>query len=135
MTRSQKSIIVFLSLIACILVSSLGYYGYQTYEGYAEKPLGPALPALAGQTLPPLWTPTVGTPLGLVTYAPTISFPVTNTPEPICGGLGVMNVLAIGADSRSDTYEYGLADVIRLVRVDFSNAKVSVLEFPRDLWV
>jgi LCP family protein required for cell wall assembly len=77
----------------------------------------------------------VGTPQGLVTYAPTISIPATNTPQPICGGVGVMNVLAIGADSRSDTYQYGLADVIRLVRVDFSNAKVSVLEFPRDLWV
>jgi LCP family protein required for cell wall assembly len=135
MTRSQKTIITFLSLIACILASSLGYYGYQTYEDYATKPLGPSLPQFATQTLPPLWTPTVGTPQGLVTYAPTISFPATNTPEPICGGVGVMNVLAIGADSRSDTYQYGLADVIRLVRVDFSNAKVSVLEFPRDLWV
>jgi LCP family protein required for cell wall assembly len=135
MTRSQKTIITFLSLIACILASSLGYYGYQTYEDYATKPLGPSVPQLAGQTMPPLWTPTVGTPQGLVTYVPTISFPATKTPEPICGGVGVMNVLAIGADSRSDTYEYGLADVIRVVRVDFSNAKVSVLEFPRDLWV
>src|SRR5690349_9658560 len=135
MTRSQKTIITFLSLIACILASSLGYYGYQTYEDYATKPLGPSLPQFAAQTLPPLWTPTAGTPQGIVTYAPTISFPATKTPEPICGGVGVMNVLAIGADSRSDTYEYGLADVIRLVRVDFSNARVTVLEFPRDLWV
>lgn len=135
MTRSQKTIITFLSLIACILASSLGYYGFQTYEDYANKPLGPSVPQLGAQTMPPLWTPTVGTPAGLVTYVPTISFPATNTPQPICGGVGVMNVLAIGADSRTDTYEYGLADVIRVVRVDFSNAKVSVLEFPRDLWV
>lgn len=135
MTRSQKSIITILSLIACTLVSSLGYYGFHAYEEYANKPLGPALPQFAPQTMPPLWTPTVGTPQGLVTYAPTVSFPATNTPQPICGGVGVMNVLAIGADSRSDTYEYGLADVIRLVRVDFSSGKVAVLEFPRDLWV
>ena len=46
-----------------------------------------------------------------------------------------MNVVVIGADSRSDTYQYGLGDVIRLVRVDFVTPKVSVLEFPRDLWV
>ena len=46
-----------------------------------------------------------------------------------------MNIVAIGADSRSDTYQYGLGDVIRLVRVDFVTPKVTVLEFPRDLWV
>ncbi len=46
-----------------------------------------------------------------------------------------MTILAVGADSRSDTYQYGLADAIRVVRVDFSNRKVTVLEFPRDLWV
>jgi LCP family protein required for cell wall assembly len=46
-----------------------------------------------------------------------------------------MNILAIGADTRGDNYNYGLADVIRLVRVDFVNPKVTVLEIPRDLWV
>ena len=46
-----------------------------------------------------------------------------------------MNILAVGTDARGDHYNYGLADVIRLVRVDFVNPKVTVLEFPRDLWV
>lgn len=46
-----------------------------------------------------------------------------------------MNILAIGADTRGDNYSYGLADAIRLVHVDFVNPKVTVLEFPRDLWV
>ena len=46
-----------------------------------------------------------------------------------------MNILTIGADTRGDNYTYGLADVIRLVRVDFVNPKVTVLEIPRDLWV
>ncbi len=46
-----------------------------------------------------------------------------------------MNILAIGADTRGDNYNYGLADVIRLVRVDFVNPKVTILEIPRDLWV
>ena len=46
-----------------------------------------------------------------------------------------MNILAIGTDARGDNYSYGLGDVIRLVRVDFVNPKVTVLEFPRDLWV
>jgi LCP family protein required for cell wall assembly len=46
-----------------------------------------------------------------------------------------MNILAIGSDSRGQHYLYGLADVIRLVRVDFVNARVTILEMPRDLWV
>ena len=32
-----------------------------------------------------------------------------------------MNILAVGSDSRGQNYLYGLADVIRLVRVDFVN--------------
>jgi LCP family protein required for cell wall assembly len=43
-------------------------------------------------------------------------------------------MLGIGADSDPD-YLYGLADVIRIVRVDFVTPKVTVLSMPRDLWV
>jgi len=46
-----------------------------------------------------------------------------------------MTLLAIGTDSRSNSYNYGLADVIRIVRVDFVATRVTILEFPRDLWV
>jgi LCP family protein required for cell wall assembly len=45
-----------------------------------------------------------------------------------------MTILAVGADSGSD-YTYGLADVIRIVRVDFTIPRVTVLSLPRDLWV
>ena len=46
-----------------------------------------------------------------------------------------MILLGIGADSRVDNYLYGLADAIRVARVDFRVPSVSVLTFPRDLWV
>jgi LCP family protein required for cell wall assembly len=46
-----------------------------------------------------------------------------------------MTILAIGTDQRSDEYKYGRADVIRVVRVDYISQRVSILEFPRDLWV
>jgi LCP family protein required for cell wall assembly len=46
-----------------------------------------------------------------------------------------MTVLALGIDTRADNYLYGLADVIRIVRVDFVTPKVTVLSLPRDLWV
>jgi len=45
-----------------------------------------------------------------------------------------MFILGIGADSGQD-YRYGLADVIRVARVDFVTPKVSILTIPRDLWV
>lgn len=45
-----------------------------------------------------------------------------------------MLILGVGADSGSE-YLYGLADVIRIIRVDFVTPKVTVLSVPRDLWV
>lgn len=139
MNRSQKTILAALSITALALVLMLGIYSLQTYSAFAAQPLGPALPAEA-QALPPTWTPSPSpptvelTPPGFVTLAPTISFP-TNTPPAVCGGLAPINILVIGADSRVDSYLYGLADAIRIVRVDFSVPRVTVLEFPRDLWV
>lgn len=65
---------------------------------------------------------------------PTAAPTATKTPAPLCGGPPVMLILAIGADSGTD-YNYGLADVIRIVRVDFTIPKVTVLAMPRDLWV
>jgi LCP family protein required for cell wall assembly len=46
-----------------------------------------------------------------------------------------MSILLIGSDTRGTGYTWGLADVIRVVRVDFATPRVTMLEFPRDLWV
>jgi LCP family protein required for cell wall assembly len=60
----------------------------------------------------------------------------TATPEPLCGGPATMTVLALGVDSGGDNdYLYGLADVIKVVRIDFVTPKVTVMSLPRDLWV
>ena len=136
MTRLQRIIITILSVAAIVLAMTLGLYTYQLYKNVAQQPLGPLLP-FSAQELPPTWTASPGpspTLQGRVTLAPTVSF-TTNTPAPRCGGPALMNVLVVGADTRGDNYTYGLADAIRLVRVDFSTPKVTVLEFPRDLWV
>jgi LCP family protein required for cell wall assembly len=136
MTRTQKSILAFLSLIIVLLLGGIGYYAFKSYKAFASRPLGPALP-FTPLALPPTWTASPASPLaslGQVTLVPTISFP-TNTPSVFCGGPSIMNIVLIGADSRADSYLYGLGDVIRLVRVDFVTPKVTVLEFPRDLWV
>lgn len=137
MSKFQKIIITFLSFFAITLFIGMGVYLYFTYQTVAAQPLGPSLPTFAPQTLPPTWTASPGpapTQQGLVTFVPTVSFP-TSTPAPRCGGPALMNVLVIGSDARGDNYTYGLADAIRLVRIDFITPKISVLEFPRDLWV
>lgn len=137
MTRSQRITITVLSFIALMLVVFIGVYAYQSLRTVAQTPLGPVLPFIPTKGLPPTWTPSPGpapTQLGAVTLAPTLPLP-TSPSGPLCGGPMLMNVLVIGADTRGDNYTYGLGDAIRLVRVDFVTPKVSVLEFPRDLWV
>lgn len=136
MTRSQRTIIGILSVIAFSLLAGIGVYAFQAVNAVAQRPLGPALPFIP-QSLPPTWTASPGpapNQVGQVTLAPTIAFP-TSTPGPRCNGPALMNILVIGADTRGDNYTYGLGDAIRLVRVDFNTPKISALEFPRDLWV
>ena len=54
---------------------------------------------------------------------------ICNSPE------DVMYILVIGTDTRSVGYLYGLGDSTMVIRVDFQNQNVSVIGFPRDLWV
>ena len=46
-----------------------------------------------------------------------------------------MFILLVGSDARQDSYAVGLADSIRLIRVDFVEASIQTLAFPRDLYV
>jgi LCP family protein required for cell wall assembly len=141
MTRFQKAILSFLFILVC----SIGLLAAWLWQGSWQQPLGPALSlSIATVTpyqMPATWTPdpdALATLQAVPTAAPLmqVSSLPTITPGPgLCGAPPVMNILAIGADTRGDNYNYGLADVIRLVRVDFVNPKVSVLEIPRDLWV
>ena len=139
MTAIQKFILAFLTVIVIVLFGLVIWL----YSGVWQKPLGPSL-QLATATqfkLPPTWTPasaSTGTPLPTPELAPVVEaspFPTANPVMGRCGAPPVMNILVVGADTRGDNYNYGLADAIRLVRVDFVNPKVTVLEIPRDLWV
>jgi LCP family protein required for cell wall assembly len=131
MSRLKLAGLAVLILIAAALWASIGWDYYQKAW---QKPLGPqlALPGTSPEavtaeaaTRPPGSAPIFGT----VTYIPKI------VAEPLCGGPKTMTLLAIGSDTRAGNYLYGLADVIRYVRFDFMTPRVSVLEFPRDLWV
>ena len=88
------------------------------------RPLGPAL-ELATSTSA-LNVPAAGLASNATASA---------TQEPLCGGPATMVLLGVGADNRQDNYLYGLADAIRVARVDFRVPALSVLTIPRDLWV
>ena len=85
------------------------------------------------------WNQPLNTPLDLSEYTDgtdiVIQTPANETPnmEPVCGAPPVLNILVSGVASKD--YLYGLADAIRVVRVDFQTKEISVLALPRDLWV
>jgi len=130
MSRFEKFGLVLLILIAAGLWAVIGW---DFYRGAWQAPMGPAL-AL------PSRTPLQANPDALSTRiaGPTFAQMTRNAyvaKPPLCGGPQTMTLLAIGSDTRAEGYLYGLADVIRYVRIDFVTPRISVLEFPRDLWV
>lgn len=46
-----------------------------------------------------------------------------------------MFILLVGSDARADTYKVGLSDSMRVVRVDFTEPRVQIITYPRDLYV
>jgi LCP family protein required for cell wall assembly len=103
-------------------------------------PLGPSLQTAADgsaplPTWPPTRTPAPGeTPVPLPTLAPVALADGSAAPAD-CGERGVMRLLVLGSDTRSNDYTTGRADFIRAVRADFSGSGVRMLSVPRDLWV
>ena len=139
MTRIQKTILAFLSILGCVT----GAFAIWLWQGKWQQPLGPALQirTVAPFEMPATWTPD---PNRIATLQATSTVVASSQASPLptitanvgfCGAPPVMNILTIGTDARGNNYTYGLADVIRLVRIDFVNPKVTVLEMPRDLWV
>jgi LCP family protein required for cell wall assembly len=135
MTKTQRNILIVLAILACSLSMTVGILGYQAYQVLWKAPLmGPAISmetVTSAAVSPTLEASLSGMPGQPVTLAST----PTPIGEPRCGGPSTMTLLAVGSDARSNTYNYGLGDVIRIVRVDFVNARVTILTFPRDLWV
>ncbi|HQU35481.1 MAG TPA: LCP family protein [Anaerolineales bacterium] len=133
MNRPQKTALMLLFIFAILLSSAV----YSLYTKKWSAPLGPSLqlPTWTPFALPATWTPDLRatkTPLSAITVDSAHS---AATQPAQCSETPIMHILLIGSDARADSYNYGLADVIRLARVDFVNETVTILEFPRDLWV
>jgi LCP family protein required for cell wall assembly len=143
----RKFIFILIGFFAVAIVIAVLVI-YPKAKGGWSAPLGPGLdlptytaPAFTPTATEHSSTPVADTNAQILDFNPTATkMPLTATltptatPEPLCGGPPVMTILGVGADSGYD-YRYGLADVIRIVRVDFVTPKVTVLSFPRDLWV
>jgi len=134
MLESLKKSPIKLAVIIGLLIVLNGvgwflYFNWDTPMGErldlptpTELPTSTPLPATAtsqpGEQAPPSDTPEPS---------------LTPTIEPVCGAPPSMTILLVGIDSEG--YLYGLADSIRAVRLDFQTQEVSVVAFPRDLWV
>jgi LCP family protein required for cell wall assembly len=139
MTRAQKATLGVLVVIACGIWLVALYAMSQVYQGWSQQPLGPTLAYSTQLQLPPTWTasPAAAQPTSVATLVPTLipETPTAASPFLSCSNLSPMTILAIGTDVRPGEHRYGLTDVMRAVRVDFSAQRVSALEFPRDVWV
>jgi len=54
---------------------------------------------------------------------------------PLCGDVNGLTILVVGTDYREGDYEYGLADAIRIVDIDFTEPQVNVVALPRALLI
>ncbi len=55
--------------------------------------------------------------------------------SPVCGEQQALVFLLVGLDTRKDNYQSGLADVIRLVRIDFVKQEINMIALPRDMMI
>ena len=138
MTRAQKITLGVLLGIACSVWLVLLAATSQTYQTWMQRPLGPTLAYPTELQLPATWTASpIATQL-TITLAPTLAFETQTPPSPFLSctyNLPTMTILALGTDVRPGQHRAGLTDVIRAIRADFQNQRVTALEFPRDLWV
>ena len=131
----QKSVLTttIVASVSLILGVVAGWYLMKAWT----RPMAPSLPTLVP-------TATQGTIImspgdatataaasskGDVTPVP--DGPPTPTPEPMCGGPAYMTILVVGTNHGF----YDLADVIRVVNVDFVNGEIYIVPLPRDLKV
>ncbi|KXK11360.1 MAG: cell envelope-like transcriptional attenuator [Chloroflexi bacterium OLB14] len=114
-TPNRRILLFILGAVSLLCLCSTPVIGLTNYQAFVSNPT---------VTLPPPF---------IINTATNTSTP-TKTP-PLCGGPEAMFIVVVGSDARADTYVSGLADAIRVVRVDFVNPSMMMLPFPRDLYV
>lgn len=128
--KSPVKIGIILALL--IILNVVGWYLYLNWDTPFGDPLD--LPTATQEIVQEIATETPsegGTEDTEPTATPELA--MTPTIEPICGDDLSKTILVSGIDSEG--YLFGLADSIRIVRLDFQTKKITVLALPRDLWV
>jgi LCP family protein required for cell wall assembly len=132
-----EAAVVFLALLFILVAlwyRPLGPTLDLTSSGSTAVSDAPAIIAESSDVSATLITPTA-TPSSLLSHIVSLFSPPVAEGKNLCNGPAVMTILLIGSDERSEGYLYGLADSIRLVRLDFVTPSVQTLDIPRDLWV
>ena len=131
---SKKRLIILIVSI-CAIVGLV--FGCLYFNSQMDKPLGPSLKGDSGDSTEQSTSSSDQPSTPDLVSTPVQGSPQDQTgqPQPLCGNTPILTVLAIGIDYRGDNYLYGLADVIRIVRIDFTQHKVSVLTLDRAIWV
>ena len=131
--KANKPIVVYLGILAGVLLMT----GLATYFFWLRPALQqPMAEALALPTLSldsGVYDPAAA-PLGELAQVREDYWNDRNT-RPVCGNQQELLILAVAIDYRGGDYLYGLADVIRLIRVDFTEPQVNVVTLPRALLV
>ncbi len=118
----MRRAVLWISMLMLLGCQGLGLSLGRTPTSTPTRTLTPSVTPSPSPTATPTRTPTP-----TVTPSPT----VTPTPKPICGSRPSLTILVAG------TYRslYGLADAIRIVRLDFIHGRIVVVPLPRDLRV
>ena len=131
--KKNKLILVYLGILAGIMlvVGLLAYFIW--LRPHLQQPMGVALnlPTLSLDS--GVHDPAVA-PLEELTQIQE-DYWKDNSGKPVCGNQQELLILATAIDYRGEDYLYGLADVIRLIRVDFTVPQVNVVTLPRSLLV
>jgi LCP family protein required for cell wall assembly len=116
-------------LIAGLILGVLGF-GVWQFRRLFSKPLAEPL---AIQMDSQQETTEVSETISFVIEATNVPQPA-QTPQGLCGNTGSIQILMAGADYSLGMPPYG-ADAIRLTKIDFDNASMTTVAFPRALIV
>ena len=117
-------------LVILAVLNVVGWYLYLTWEEPLGESIDLPISTPITENLSPTETPEIGEG-DSATVTPEIV--ITPTNAPVCGAPPTLTVLISGV--ASEGYFFGLADSVRVARVDFQKKQITVLAIPRDLWV
>ena len=123
-----------IGLVAIGLAFILVSVWFTWLKPFFQKPISDplVLPSVSTDVIPTATEMATEEP----TLTPTLAEPTaTATPEPVCGDAASWTFLLAGIDYRGNDYLYGLADVVRLARVDFTTMTINMVALPRDMVV